>query len=194
MTDHQTLYTGVSRAAWGYFFLYFNINLGRVSILPSFVAFLLFLSSISLLKEERRDLVLLRPFGILLAVWHCAEWSLSWVGGTLDGRFEILGLLIGLASLYFHFQLFTDFAALAAKYQQPDDNLDRRLLRWRTIQTVLLTVMTLMAYPAQWFSDWWDYVVMAMVVVYLIAGLCLMMALFALRKLFADQEPQESSL
>ena len=194
MTDRQTLYTGVSRAAWGYFFLYFNINLGRVSILPSFVAFLLFLSSISLLKEERRDLALLRPFGILLAIWHFVGWALSWIGGTLDGRFEILGLLIGLASLYFHFQLFTDFAALAAKYQQPDDNLDRRLLRWRTIQTVLLTVMTLMAYPAQWFSDWWDYVVMAMAVVYLIAGLCLMMALFALRKLFADQEPQESSL
>ena len=188
MTDRQTLYTGVSRAAWGYFFLYFNINLGRVSILPSFVAFLLFLSSINLLKEERRDLALLRPFGILLAIWHFAEWSLSWIGGTLDGRFEILGLLIGLASLYFHFQLFTDFAALAAKYQQPDDDLDRRLLRWRTIQTVLLTVMTLMSYPAQWFSDWWDYVVMAMAVVYLIAGLCLMAALFALRKVFADSE------
>lgn len=188
MTDRQTLYTGVSRAAWGYFFLYFNINLGRVSVLPSFVGFLLFLSSINLLKEERRDLALLRPFGILLAIWHCTEWGLSWVGGTLDGRFEILGLLIGLASLYFHFQLFTDFAALAAKYQQPDDDLDRRLLRWRTIQTVLLTVMTLMAYPAQWFSDWWDYVVMAMAVVYLIAGICLMAALFALRKVFADSE------
>ena len=188
MTDRQTLYTGVSRAALGYFFLYFNINLGRVSILPSFVAFLLFLSSINLLKEERRDLALLRPFGILLAIWHFAEWGLSWIGGTLDGRFEILGLMIGLASLYFHFQLFTDFAALAAKYQQPDDDLDRRLLRWRTIQTVLLTVMTLMAYPAQWFSDWWDYVVMAMAVVYLIAGICLMAALFALRKVFADSE------
>ena len=188
MTDRQTLYTGVSRAAWGYFFLYFNINLGPVSILPSFVGFLLFLSSISLLKEEQRNLTLLRPLGIMLVIWHGADWGFSWFGGTLDGRFEVLGLIISLASLYFHFQLFTDFAELAAKYQQPEDGLDRRLLRWRTIQTVLLTVMTLMAYPAQWFSGWWDYVVMAMAVVYLIAGICLMMALFALRKIFVDQE------
>ena len=112
MTDRQTLYTGVSRAAWGYFFLYFNINLGPVSILPSFVGFLLFLSSISLLKEEQRNLTLLRPLGIMLVIWHGADWGFSWFGGTLDGRFEVLGLIISLASLYFHFQLFTDFAEL----------------------------------------------------------------------------------
>lgn len=188
MTDQQTLFTGVSRAAWGYFFLYFNINLGTVSLLPSFVGFLLFLSAIHLLQEEQRNLTLLRPLGIMLVIWHGINWGLSWFGGTLEGRFEVLSLIISLASLYFHFQLFTDFAELAAKYQQPEDALDRRLLCWRTIQTVLLTVMTLMAYPAQWFSDWWDYVVMAMAVVHFIAGICLMMALFALRKIFIDHE------
>ena len=46
MTQRQTLYAGVSRAAWGYFFLYFDIRLGQLNILPEFGAYLLFLSAI----------------------------------------------------------------------------------------------------------------------------------------------------
>lgn len=71
MTQYQTLYTGVSRAAWGYIFLYIDFKLGTVSILPSFVGIFLFLSAIDLLKGSRRDLSLLRPLGILLAVFCC---------------------------------------------------------------------------------------------------------------------------
>ena len=52
MMDKNNLYQGISKCAWAYFFLYFDINLGSVSILPDFVAFLLFLSAIGLLKEE----------------------------------------------------------------------------------------------------------------------------------------------
>ena len=51
MTDCQKLFSGISKAAWGYFFLYFNININNVSILPGFVGYLLFLSAIRLLKE-----------------------------------------------------------------------------------------------------------------------------------------------
>ena len=188
MTDRRTLYTGVSRAAWGYFFLYFNINLGPVSVLPTFVGFLLFLSSINLLKEERRDMALLHPLGIMLVICHFGDWVLSWFGATLSGQFEVLDLIVNLISLYFHFQLFTDFAALASKYQHEGDCLDRRLLRWRTLQTILLTTLTLVRYPAQWVSNWWNYVVIAMTGVALIAGICLMVALFALRKVFVDKE------
>jgi len=187
MVNREQLYRGASHAAWGYFFLYFNINLGTVSILPTFVGWCLFLSAIRNLKEERRDLSLLRPLGILLAVWHGIGWGLSWLGTTLDNRFPALELLIGLAVLYFHFQLLTDLAALAAKYQPEEDGLDRRLLRWRTLQTLLLTAITLVAYFAEWFGGGWDYVVTAMAVVYVIAGICLMAALFALRRLFREE-------
>ena len=34
MTDRETLYRGASHAAWGYFFLYLDINLGALNILP----------------------------------------------------------------------------------------------------------------------------------------------------------------
>ena len=63
MTDRKTLYDGISHAAWGYLFLYLDINLGTVSVLPRFVGWLMFLSAIEKLKAERRDLALLRSLG-----------------------------------------------------------------------------------------------------------------------------------
>lgn len=186
MTDRETLYKGASCAAWGYLFLYLDFNLGTVSILPRFVGWLLFLSAIRRLSPQRRDLDLLRPLGILLAVWNGADWLASWLGTTVDGRFLPLDLIVGASSLYFQFQFLTDCAALAAEYQPPEGELDRRLLRWRTVQTVLITVTTLMAYAADFFGDAWGYATLALAVVSFFVTLCLMAAMFSLRKLFAE--------
>ena len=189
MTDREKLYSGMSAAAWSYLFLYFNVNLGRVNILPQFVGYWLLLSAIRDLKEERRDLALLRPLGILLLVWHPANWVLTIGGRTLSGLFPPLELIIGVAALYFHFQLFTDCAALAAEYQPPEETLDRSLLRGRTVQAVLMTAMTLLSYLSEWFGEAWQWVQTGMAVIYVIAGFCLMMSLFRLRKLFESDSP-----
>lgn len=186
MTDRETLYKGVSCAAWGYLFLYLDINLGTVSILPRFVGWLLFLSAVKHLSSQRRDLALLRPLGILLAVWNGADWLASWAGTTLDGRFPALDLIVGAASLYFHFQFLTDCAALAAQYQPPDGELDRRLLRWRTVQTLLITAVTLLSCPVEFFGGIWEYAAILLAVAGVFVALCLMAALFSLRKLFRD--------
>ena len=93
MTQWQTLYTGVSRAAWGYFFLYFDIRLGQLNILPEFGAYLLFLSAIHFLEGQRRDLALLRPLGWLLAAWSGLGWAAEFFGATLD--FPVVGIVIG---------------------------------------------------------------------------------------------------
>lgn len=188
MTDRKTLYDGVSNAAWGYFFLYFNINLGAVNILPRFVGWLLFLAAIQKLKEERRDLALLRPLGVLLALWSGADWLAVCFGTGVGGHFPPLDMIVSVAEMYFHFQFLTDCAALAAAYQRPQDGLDRRFLRWRTVQTVLLTGMAIIMYAAEWLGEIWSYVPIVMAVVYLTAGLCLMAALFALRRLFREEE------
>ena len=189
MTDWEKLYSGVSAAAWSYLFLYFNVNLGRVNILPQFVGYWLLLSAIRDLKEERRDLALLRPLGILLLVWYLADWVLAIGGKTLSGLFPPLELIIGVAALYFHFQLFTDCAALAAAYQPPEETLDRSLLRGRTVQAVLMTVMTLLSYLSEWFGQAWQWIQTGMAVVYVLAGFCLMMTLFHLRRLFRAEPP-----
>lgn len=187
MTQREALYAGTSRAACGYLFLNVDFNLGTVSVLPRFVGWLLFLSAVKHLSCRRRDLLLLRPLGIVLAVWNGADWLASWLGTTVEGRFLPLDLIVGAASLYFQFQFLTDCAALAAEYQQPDGGLDRRLLRWRTVQTVLITVATLLTYPMELFGGVWGYAAMALAVVSCFVALCLMAALFALRKLFSEE-------
>lgn len=192
MTHRQTMYDALSKAAWGYFFLYFDFKLGSVSILPSFVGFLLFLSAINLLKEERRDLELLRPLGTLLALWHGGNWLASWLGTALDGRFLILDLIISLASVYFHFQMLTDYAALAAKYQPPDGDYDRRLLKWRTRQTLLLTAMSLCAHPLRFLTDLWEPTLIGLPLAGLVTSLCIMLTLFDIRRLFREETDQPS--
>lgn len=188
MSERNNLYVGISRAAWAYFFLYFDLSLGGISILPSFVCFLLLLSSIRLLAGEQRELLLLRPLCVVLALWHMGNWAMSWLGMELDGQILFLDLIIGAVSIYFHFQLFTNFAAIAAKYQGEGENLAGRLLRWRTVQTVLCTAISLWSVLPHSSFDWDMAVAMVLTLVGLIAGLCLMAALFALRKLFREKE------
>ena len=189
MENREVGYTGVSRLAWGYFFLYFDFNLGPVSVLPDFVGYLLFLSGIGLLQEERRDLTLLRPLGILLALWHTALWAGDWLGLSLAQQLPVLNLVVGLASLYFHFQLLTDCAALAQRYQGPGEGLDQRLLGWRTVQTLLLTAADVLTFLPQ--STLRDTAVVVMAVVVLVACVCLMRALFALRRVFLPRPEEE---
>ena len=49
-TDYQKLQRSLSKVILGYVFLYININIGQVNLLPVFVGYLLFLSAIEGLK------------------------------------------------------------------------------------------------------------------------------------------------
>ena len=193
MTDRKTLYEALSYAAWACVFQYFNINFGRLNILPAFAAYALFLKAIGLLQEERRDLGLLRPLGVLLLCWNLAEWLAALLGTSLNGGpapVQILGLVVGVSGLYFHFQLFTDFAALAAARQETA--LEQRLLFWRKWQVIFHTATLLLLYLPMPEWDWWDAVITVMAAITMIMGLGCMMALFALRRVFApDEQPEE---
>ena len=182
MTDYQKLYSGISKAAWGYFFLYFNINFNNVSILPSFVGYLLFLSAINLLKEEERELSLLHTLGVIMALWTGVEWLASFVGLNLEGMWQFIDIIISLVNLYFHFQFLTNLASIAAKYQPEGYELDAKLLQYRTLQTVMLTAIEVIIRFQPWLSEAWTVISICMLIVYLIAGICLMKALFDLRK------------
>lgn len=182
MTEYQKVYSGISKAAWGYFFLYFNINFNNVSILPSFVGYLLFLSAINLLKEEERELSLLHTLGTIMALWTGVEWLASFVGLNLEGMWQFIDIIISLVNLYFHFQFLTNLASIAAKYQSEGYELDAKLLRYRTLQTVMLTAIEIIIRFQPWLSEAWTVISIGMLIVYLIAGICLMKALFDLRK------------
>ncbi len=196
MTDRETLYNGLSHAAWGYFFLNFDFNLGTnlgtVSILPQFVGFLLLLSAIGKLSGERRDLMLLRPLCILLSAWSGVDWVLKCFGGDLDGKLIFLDLLTAAAALYFHYQFLTDMAALAEKYPPEEGDLAGRIRRHRTAFTITVTAVNLLgslfrAIP--W--EGWSGVMVAAAVIACIVAVLIMADLFRLRKGVRDGEPEE---
>ena len=182
MTDYQKLYTRIGRAAWGYFFIYFDINLNTVSILPSFIGYLLFLSAINHLCDEERELNLLRTLGIILTVWHIASWFASFGAIKLDGMLPAVDIIIGVVNIYFHFQLLTNLASIAAKYQSEDHEFDAKLLRYRTMQTVMLTSVIILGYLAKWQTELVTVISVGMIIVYLIVAVLLMKALFDLRR------------
>ncbi|MBQ8358520.1 MAG: hypothetical protein IJX37_01210 [Oscillospiraceae bacterium] len=188
MTDYQKLYDGISRATWGYFFIYFNFNINTVSILPTFVGYFLFFAAINDLQDEEPELSLLRTLGVILALWHGAQWVVSWVGVDLDGVWHFVDVTISLVNLYFHFQLLTNLASIAAKHQPPGYAQDAKLLRYRTLQTVMLTAISIISYLYPWLSQVWAVISTAMTIVYIIAGICLMKALFDLRKSLPNNE------
>lgn len=182
MTDYKKLYDGISRAAWGYLLIYFNFNFNNINILPTFAGYLLFLYAISYLKDEERELSLLRTLCVILTLWHAAVWIAGWFSFELDGIWQFADILICVVNLYFHFQLLTNLASVAAKYQPEGYALDTKLLSYRTIQTVMLTAINVISHLYAWFTNIWIIVSLIMTLVFLIAGICLMKALFDLRK------------
>lgn len=194
MTDWDRLCRGTTCAAWAYFFLYFNVNLGTLNILPDFACYVLLWQAIACLEGEERDLRLLRPLCLLLGVWAGLEWAVALLGWSLEGRLLPWDLLLAVAGLYFHFQLFTDLAAMAARWQAEGQGLDRRLLRLRTALTLLITataVLTRLLPPGRG----WSYgVLTALLVVSLVVAVLLMLGAFALRRAVRDRPLEEAPL
>ncbi len=196
-SEREDLYNGATAAAWGYLLIRLNFDLGNVNVLPDFAGYLLLLSAIGRWREERRDLELLRPLGVLLAAWSGVEWVLAWTGRSLATSVPFLPLLVSVASLYFHFQFLTDCAALAAKYQGPEGELSKRLLDLRELQTVCVTGVTLAGYCIAYtgFQKQSDLQFMLsalsliMLLILAAVGIALLFAMFSLRKLFREPEP-----
>lgn len=190
--ENRDVYSGLSNAAWGYFFLHFDFNLNNVSIFPRFVGWLLLLSACKKLSGERRDLALLRPLAVLLAAWYALDWLLSWGGGDVDGHILFLDLLIAVAGLYFHFQFLTDMAALAARYQPEGAGLDGQLCSRRTVYVVLTTLFAMLGnLPAELPEQGGELLAVGMMVAALIAAFLIMAALFRLRRFFREGETEQ---
>lgn len=113
MMSYQNLKSSISKFAWGYFFLYININLGTLNILPAFVGYFLFLSSIKDLQIEEKSIALLKPFGIILLIWKAVCWSLDLF--SLSNSLVFITLITSIIEIYFHFQALTNIASIAKK-------------------------------------------------------------------------------
>ena len=186
--NNNILYKSIGKIAWSYFFIYFNFNINTVNILPTFVGYLLILLAIRDLACEEKELLLLRPFAIILICWHGAKWLLSWGSVDLDGLSEIGGILLGLINLYFHFQLLTNLAAIASKYQDEGDEMNATLLRCRTFQTVTLTAAMIIRKLTNLFGEYAGLITIGLAILYIIAGIIIIKTLIDLKRYLTEDE------
>lgn len=182
MTDYQKFYDSFSKAIWGYFFLYFDINLGTISILPSFIGYILFSKAINLLKEEEHELSLLKTLCYILTIWNVIEWLAKCVGYSFGSSLQFVTLIAGLLNMYFHFQFLTNIASIATKHQQENCTYDKSLLFCRTVQTLMLTVFLVVTNLSFIPEEVLIYPTLILAIVYIIVCVYIMATLNGLRK------------
>lgn len=172
----ENLAGAVKNIAWGYVLLHLNLNLGTLNILPNWLGYLLMLGALSILGEHEPSALLLRPLGILLAVWEGSLWGLAIFGISFD--LSVFNLIAAVVSLYFHFQLLTNLAVLAEKNCCTEQ---RRILHLRTVRTLLITLLAL---PIPWVQ--YVGLTIGIVIVNLIVAIWICSVLFALSHALED--------
>jgi len=136
----------IGHIGWGYIFMYLNVNLGTIDILPSWAGYLFILSALPVLSEYEKSAALLRNLAILLTGWAVLEWVMAIFGitsaaGSMGTLINIAATIIGVVSIYFHFQMLTNLAEIAG--QLGLDERKERLLKLRTVNTILHTILAI---------------------------------------------------
>lgn len=143
-------------------FIYLNINLGSIDILPSWAGWLLICSALpGLARAGEPSALLLNPPCGLLAAWEAVTWLLKAVGEPTE--LWGLWLIAAVLTLYAHFQLFTNLASAAGRFGCPQR---RSLLVLRTVNVVFTTLLSL-PLPFDEGGGWliWPFLVLSLVVI-----------------------------
>ena len=159
----DNLASAVGAVGRAYIFIYLNINLGTLDILPDWLGYVFILGALPMLSLWEESMGLLRNLGFLLAIYEGVEWILNLMGGKAD--IPIISLIAGIIGLYFHFQLLTNMASIASEYGLTGRS--ENLLKLRTANTVLQTVAMLTMQLSARFEAAWPALVMVFVVVIL---------------------------
>lgn len=140
--EREKLIHAVGLIAWGFLLLHLNFSIGTLNLLPNWLGYLLMLSALPLLAGQTPSVLLLRPLGIVLAVWEGIQWVLVLL--CVQPSFYLLEVAAAVLALYFHFQLFTNLAEVADTWECPQV---QSLLRLRTVRTIFMTALLL---PFPW--------------------------------------------
>ena len=178
--EREKLAGAVKSITWGYILLHLNFNLGTLNILPNWLGYVLMIKALPILGNDEPSAPLLRPLGIILALWEGVLWALAIFGGSLDN--VIVSVIGSVLALYFHFQLLTNLASIAEKHACPQQ---KSILTLRTVRTILITVLTL---PVPW--QHYQALVIGVVVVQLAVALWICSVLFSLRRSLTEPESE----
>ncbi|MBO5153407.1 MAG: hypothetical protein J6C00_03515 [Eubacterium sp.] len=139
--NYEKLRSAVKAIGFGYAFLYLNLNLGRVNLLPNWVGYVLIQEACDDIGEQEPSIVLLKPLAALLAGYE----GVLWLCKLLDVSLSIpaVEVVISVASLYFHYQLMTNLGDLAdhLHLEERDRLYSTRI--WQAALTTLLGVPVL---------------------------------------------------
>ena len=172
----DNLASAVGAVGRAYIFIYLNINLGTLDILPDWLGYLFILGALPTLSLWEESTGLLRNLGILLTVYEGAEWILQLLGGQTD--IPMISLIAGIIGLYFHFQLLTNMASIASEYRLPGRS--ENLLKLRTANTVLQTIAMLTMQLSARFEAAWPALVMVVIIV--ILTIMITVSIYGLKK------------
>ena len=186
----NNLSSSIRKTAWGYVFLYFNINLGTLDILPAWAGYMMILSAIPILALYEESAGLLRNMALFLTGWSAFDWVMTIFGanagssGTFYSLYALAGTVVSVAAIYFHFQLLTNLAGVAVQLGFEDRS--ARFLRLRTINTVMQTILAVYtAFPVQEIMA----AAIALLIANLIVLIMIVVCLFGFRKEINEQRP-----
>ena len=138
MAQREQLSQALRKIFWAYIFLYFDINLGTIDILPAGLGYIFFYQAIrDCLEQEEKSTELLKPICWILIIYRIVEWFMNIF--QLPTDIFIITEMMSVVALYFHFQFLTNLANIAHKYDCPVEN---TLLALRTVHTIMMTLLT----------------------------------------------------
>ena len=136
MERKEQLSRALRKIFWAYIFLYFDINIGTIDLLPAGLGYIFFYQAIrDGIETEEESSKLLKPICWILIIYRIVEWFMNIL--QLPTDIFIITEIMSVIALYFHFQLLTNLANIAHKYECPVEN---TLLALRTVHTVLMTI------------------------------------------------------
>ena len=189
----SALAKSISRVAWSYVFLYLDVNIGvdggSLNLLPDFICYVLIICALPGLAIEERSAALLRPLAWILLVVEAVRWVLPVIGLTPDlWGVYLLGLVVSVVSLYFHFQLLTNISDIAARFDAQRAVSIRRL---RNLVTVFNTVMSIPWPVNRLGSEALTFAAFVLIVIVLIMIVWTFRCLFGLRRTVIESGTQD---
>ena len=180
--ENKTLSSAIKKVAISYVFIYLHINISVIDILPDWLGYFIIVAVLPILSEKEQSAGLLRPFGIVIGIWDITSWVLKLI--DVPWNLTLINLLFSIITIYFHFQLITNIAALDIEQSKR-----KRLLALRTATVLLHTVLTLsLLIPDTIDIEIYTYILMFMVVLQLVFCFWIAGELFGLSKTMKEKE------
>lgn len=176
MEGRKELCDALKKIAWAYVLLHVNFSIGTINLLPEWAGYLLILSVLPAIGEEEETANLLIPLAKVMVVTGVIFWIND---GFLGSAFhlELVNIFADVIALYFHFQLLTNLAAIAKKYNCSQE---KTLLALRTVNTLFITFCSVLKlfYEAEVVT----YILYVVLAVWVVVTIWLCATLFSLKK------------